>query len=325
MHLLVKPAGAACNLACPRCFYRDRAGLYPEGPDRMPPEVARRLMGAKSIAFQGGEPLLMGLDFFRQFAGLNCSLQTNGTLIDRETADFLARERWLTGISFDGPPKIHNLTRDGSYAAARRGLEFLREAGAEFNVLVLVSSANVDAPETVYRFVRDELGASFHQYIPCTEDLAPGAWGEFLVRLFDEWRRGDAYRISVRNFDNLVNLLALGRHTSCDTCGDCRNYLVVERNGDVYPCDFHVAREWRLGNVLTDSFEAMANCDRYREFGRRKSELHLDCRHCNYLRFCHGDCVKNRGSDGKSRLCPGLDRFLAHALPHLRQILALRP
>ena len=324
MHLLVKPAGPDCNIKCPRCFYSAKSALFPCAAHRMGPEVAAKLYEqASSITFQGGEPLLMGLDFFKPFAerGIACSLQTNGTLMTPEIARFIAEHRWLTGISFDGPPEIHNRTRDNSFDAAKRGYDLLRKAGADVNVLTLVSSANVSEPEALYRFVRDELGATFHQYIECAEDLTGDAWGDFLIRVFDEWMKADTRTISVRNFDNVFNWMVAGLRSSCTSCPDCRNYLVVEHNGDVYPCDFFVTPEWKLGNVVTDRIDDLARSPKYAEFGRRKAQYPLRCATCDYLAFCHGDCVKNR-DNGQSRLCPGIDRFLAHAVPRLEPLAA---
>ncbi|MCR5413730.1 MAG: radical SAM protein [Kiritimatiellae bacterium] len=324
MHLLVKPAGPDCNISCPRCFYKCKEALFSGGAHRMKDEVAEKLLAATSVTFQGGEPLLMGLDFFKRFAdrGVECSIQTNGTLVTPEIAKFLAKEKWLVGISFDGPKPIHDRTRDNSYDAARRGYDLLMEAGAEVNVLTLVTSANVSDPEGIYRFVRDDLGAKFHQYIECTEDISGGEWADFLIRVFGEWERlGDQRRISVRNFDSVFNWMAAGMRCSCTSSPDCRNYLVVEHTGDVYPCDFFVDPEWKLGNILRDSLADLVRNPRYAEFGRRKAQMPMRCRTCRWLEFCNGDCVKNRLGGDATRLCPGIDRFFAHAVPRLARIL----
>lgn len=324
MHLLVKPAGPDCNIACPRCFYKCKEALFPRAPHRMKPEVAEKLLAATSITFQGGEPLLMGLDFFRRFAGkgVECSLQTNGTLITREIAKFLAKEKWLVGISFDGPKAIHDSTRDDSFDAALRGYRLLREEGAEVNVLTLVTSENVKEPERIYRFVRDGLDCRFHQYIECAEDITGEEWADFLIRVFELWEKsGDVRTVSVRNFDSVFNWMAAGMRSSCTSCTDCRNYLTVEHTGDVYPCDFFVEPKWKLGNLMENSLEDIVRNPLYAEFGRRKAQIPMKCRECRWLEFCNGDCVKNRLGGDVTKLCPGLDRFFAHAVPRLKRYL----
>ena len=305
--LLVKPAGADCNLTCPYCFYRSRASLHADPHPRMDEPLLAQIvesyrdlpMPAHSIAFQGGEPTLMGEGFFRLAAelgeGVDFSIQTNATLVTDSFAKFLAETGWLVGVS-----------PHGDSPEFRRGYRRLVEAGADVSVLQLVTNREVGRPEELYSYLADELGCSRHQYIECTwpKEFAVGSaeWGEFMVRIFDEWRRrGDERRVSVRTFDSIVSELATGVPSLCQFAHDCRHHLVVEANGDVYPCDFFASPDLRLGNAATDSWEGIAGSTAYAEFGARKHS--------------HSDCPRNEHS-----LDEGWRRFYAHAVPHLLEM-----
>jgi len=321
--LLVKPAGADCNLACPYCFYRPgRAGRprpaengrarSPSAPPRMSAAILAHMlttyralpMAEHSVAFQGGEPLLMGEEFFRRAAelgdGITFSVQTNATLVTDSLARFFAESGWLVGVSPHGrTPEF------------RRGYERLVAAGVGMNVLQLVTKNEVREPERLYHYIRDELGCMYHQYIECTwpEAFAVSGedWGVFLVRLFDEWVKcGDVHRVSVRTFDSLVSQLLTDAPTLCQFANDCRHYLVVETNGDVFPCDFYVRPELCLGNVMRDSWEAIIRSPTYSAFGARKHG--------------HPDCPRNRHA-----LDIGWHQFYAHAVPILQRLLSLLP
>ena len=357
--LLIKPAGADCNLRCAYCFYLDRASLYPEtNCHRMSEETLTRLVRsylalpfpAHTFAFQGGEPLLMGEAFYRQLFTLqkryarlgsritNC-IQTNGTLITDSMAELFAKEKVLLGVSVDGPAEIHNLRRpnangEGSHAMVTRGLDRLKAAGAEFNLLTLVSKSNVHQPLELYHYLRDTLNCRFMQFIECVEFDATGAltadaitpdeWANFIITLFDEWYANDKTTVSVRFFDSILNKLLSGNAHSCAMSGDCRAYFVVEHNGDVYPCDFFVRPELRLGNIHSEDWDELWEMPLHTAFGARKRQWHEDCNICPYLTFCQGDCPKNRtghtfSPDAKQRswLCSAWKRIYAHILPIL--------
>jgi uncharacterized protein len=301
--LLVKPAGAGCNLACPYCFYR--GGRDARSPSRMSDAILARMLetyrelpiAEHSVAFQGGEPLLMGDDFFRRAAelgdGVSFSVQTNATLVTDSLALFFADEGWLAGVSpHGGTPEF------------RRGYDRLVSAGVAVNVLQLVTKSEVREPEKLYHYIRDELGCMNHQYIECTSPeqfaVSGGEWGDFMVRIFDEWQKcGDVHRVSVRTFDSLVSQMLTGVPTLCQFANDCRHCLVVEANGDVFPCDFYVEPDLCLGNVMRDSWESIVESPAYAEFGARKRG-HPDC-----PRNCHA-------------LDDGWRRFYAHAVARLK-------
>lgn len=357
--LLVKPASADCNLRCAYCFYLDRCGLYPDSTrHRMSTEVLERMISTymataqpvHGFGWQGGEPTLMGTAFFekvtafqsrygRPGAVVSNGLQTNGTLIDDALAAHLKRYQFLCGISLDGPPEIHDAQRitsggGGSHAAVMRGINCLKRHGVEFNILTLVSQVNVGRAAEIYHYLCDQ-GFFFQQYIECVEAdehgrLRPYAingeqWGRFLCELFDVWYERDTRRVSIRMFDSVLTRLVDGVSNVCFMGTDCRQYLVVEHNGDVYPCDFFVEKELKLGNIMNDSWEAMLQHPLYRQFGLRKRDWAEECVACPYLELCAGDCPKNRlcrGIDrgGLSVLCSGWKMFYAHALPRLEKL-----
>lgn len=363
--LLIKPASADCNLRCDYCFYTSRLGLYPAtARHRMSDEtletLIRSYMSTRQpqyvFGWQGGEPTLMGVEFFRKVTALQRrygrpgsvvanGLQTNATLIDDELAAHLAEYKFLLGVSLDGPADVHDRYRhhvaapghargEGSHSDVMRGIDCLRRHGVEFNILTLVSAANVSRGREVYRYLRDS-GYAFHQYIPCVEFDADGErqpfavsadqWGEFLCAVFDEWIAGDARRVSVRLFDSILCYYLDGVRNVCHMGRDCRQYFVVEHNGDVYPCDFFVDAGLKLGNVSQDAWEALDAGPAYEEFGLRKARTHRACRQCPHIDLCAGDCLKHRAYGGGhamtlSWLCAGWKRFYAHALPRIKAL-----
>ena len=322
--LLVKPAGGGCNLDCSYCFYKKD---HPAG--FMSSDTAARMLdaycalpfGGKSVALQGGEPLLAlrtGVFELVRAHGVDRSLQTNATLVTDEVAERLARGGWLVGASLDGPAPMNRLRGD-SFDAAVAGIRRLERAGADYNLLTVVSRANVAHPREVYRYLRDNFATRFHQYIECTgpcDAITGEAWGNFLVGLFDEWIRRDAHTVSIRLFDSIVSQMLRGYPTQCSFGESCRQYLVVEHDGSVYPCDFHVSPSLRLGSIRESSFEELLASPVYARFASAKTaSVPRKCRLCPYWAFCRGDCPRNRQS-----LCAGWRRFFAHALPRLREL-----
>jgi len=303
-----------------------------------------------AFGWQGGEPALMGLDFFRRVTELQeqhgrsgavvaNGLQTNGTLITDELAAHFARYNFLLGVSLDGPPRIHDHYRRypdgrGSHGHVMRGIALLRKHKVDFNVLTLVNALNVREPRQIYRYLCDR-GILFHQYIECVEfgedgQLMPFAvsgeeWGDFLCAVYDEWVKADTRRVSVRLFDSILTMMVEGVANVCQMGEDCRQYYVVEHNGDIYPCDFFVQPELRLGNILNDSWEDVGKRQIYERFGARKRHWNPECRECEFLRFCAGDCPKNRSPNAQdpgrlSALCAGWKKFYAHSLDGFRRL-----
>jgi uncharacterized protein len=307
-----------------------------------------------SFTWQGGEPMLMGLDFYKKVVQLqqqygasgqfvSNALQTNGILLDNAWCEFLADYKFLVGISLDGPKEFHDYYRrdrtgNGTYDRVLEGIECCRRHGVNFNILVLLNDRNVNHPDLLFDFFtsRDML---YLQFIPCVEQnpvdptqpasysISPEQYGRFLCRLFDRWRDGWTRKLSVRIFDSMLSYL-LGRpHTECTFGRQCDDYIVIEHNGDAFCCDFYVTSETRLGNILESPIEQLAASPVKQAFSRKKKDIANKCLVCRYLDICRGGCPKDRamltGTHKKpSYFCEGYKMFFDHALGHLRVLAA---
>lgn len=359
-HVMAKPTGAVCNMNCDYCFFLKKEALYPGSQFRMTDEVlgsyVRQTMEAHqvpevTIAWQGGEPTLMGLDFFRRSVEIQrtClrpgmrvenTLQTNGIMIDDEWCRFLHENNFLVGLSLDGPRELHDTYRrdrsgkpvfDRVVGAAR----MMQDYGVDFNILCTVNAANSLRPLDVYRFFRDELGAQYVQFIPIVErdndtgfqdgsevtdrSVRPKQYGRFLTEIFDEWVHNDVGRMFVQTFDGTLASWLRGYSTLCVFRPTCGEGFALEHNGDLYSCDHFVEPDHLLGNIMETPLASLVGSDKQREFGLSKSTtLPKYCRECRFLFACNGECPKNRvletpdGEPGLNWLCAGLKDFFAH-------------
>jgi len=339
--LLIKPASAVCNLDCAYCFYLDReADPYAElSGRRMTLETLERLVDTylfysypnSVFAFQGGEPTLAGLRFFEKLIeyqkqygrdGQNVSnaLQTNAILVDEDWCGLLREYNWLLGVSIDGPEEMHDRYRfnkagHGTWKQVMRGIETLQKHKVEFNVLCVLTQANVEHPRELYQFFRG-LGIDNIQYIPLAEfdldgnllpfTITPEQYGRFLVETFDLWWP-DRRKVRIRLFDNVAEALAGQKPGNCTMHETCDSYVVVEYNGDVYPCDFFVQKDWKLGNITLDSWPEIARRQRRYSFAARKTLPRPECQACEYEWICKGGCPKLR--HGRYRRFEDLDYF----------------
>jgi uncharacterized protein len=339
--LLIKPASAVCNLDCQYCFYLDReADPYKSLPARrMSVETLERLVDTflfysypnSVFAFQGGEPMLAGLPFFRKLVefqkqygrdGQNVSnaLQTNAVLIDDDWCELFREYNFLLGVSIDGPEEVHDAYRfnkagHGTWRQVMRAIETLKRNKVEFNVLCVLSQANVEKPRELYRFFGG-LGIDYIQYIPLSEfdaegnllpfTITPEQYGRFLTETFDLWWP-DRRKVRIRFFDNLAEALAGQKPGSCTLHETCDSYCVVEYNGDVYPCDFFVEKDWKLGNATLDSWPEIARKQRRYSFAAKKTIAHPECQACEYQAICKAGCPKFR--QGRHRRFEDLDYF----------------
>ena len=351
-HVVAKPRGALCNLACAYCFYLSKEALYPGRDPRMRDallEAAVRqhieAQRAPEVVFdwQGGEPTLMGLDFFRRAVGLQQryrrpgtrilnTLQTNGTTLDAEWCRFLRESGFLVGVSLDGPRALHDayrVDRGGSptFDRVMAGIALLQAHGVEFNVLTAVHAANAGRGLEVYRFLREAARAPVVQFIPIVERDAGGEgvtsrsvtgrqYGEFLMEVFAEWVRRDVGRVFVQIFDVALGVW-FGRSSSlCVFAETCGAAPALEHNGDLYSCDHFVEPAHRLGNIADTPLGELVASPRQRAFGRAKRDaLPRFCRECPVLFACNGGCPKDRfvkapdGEPGLNYLCEGLRAF----------------
>ncbi|NLW49694.1 MAG: anaerobic sulfatase maturase [Candidatus Brocadiaceae bacterium] len=357
--MLIKPVSADCNMACGYCYYRHVGALYPAAQGhRMAPEVFEAVCEQYlaldpcevKVGWQGGEPTLMGLDFFRRAVRIQAdharpgdcfgnSLQTNGVVLDDEWCRFLAENRFLVGLSIDGPEDLNAQRRfaDGrpGYRTAMGALERLRTHGVEFNVLVVISRANVHAPERVFEFLRAH-DLHYSQFIPCTEPAgAPGAtseqsitaaeYAEFMLRIFDAWVANDDSSYYVRRIDNWLHQFFGLPPECCEYRPDCSNLLTIEWNGDVYPCDFFVEPRFRMGNVRTQTLERMLQGRPFRDFVRGAESVPPACTECEWLAVCHAGCYRHRRKLGLSDtdrpyLCEANRRLFAHVFAEFRRL-----
>jgi len=350
-HVMLKPRGPVCNLDCAYCYYLSKAQLYPGSDFCMTDEVlesfTRQYIAAQRVpevtfGWQGGEPLLMGLDFFRRAVALQeryrrpgmrvvNALQTNGTLLDDDGCRFFREHDFLVGLSLDGPRQAHDAYRvdkggKPTFDRVMAGLALLKEHAVEFNILATVHAANADRPLETYRFLRDEVGARFIQFIPIVQREGEGVsarsvtarsviaeqYGDFLIAVFDEWVRWDVGRVFVQIFDVALAAWVGARPGLCvfeETCGQA---LVLEHNGDLYACDHFVEPQYRLGNILETPLVELVGSEQQRRFGLDKRDTLPDiCRTCEVRFVCNGGCPKNR-LQGVNYLCQGYRAFFAH-------------
>jgi uncharacterized protein len=363
-HVLAKPTGAICNLGCSYCFFLDKEELYEGSRFHMSDEVLdqyiRQLIEAHSspvvtVAWQGGEPTLMGLEFYRRAIEIQDgyrepgmtfenTIQTNGTLLTDEWCEFLKEHDFLVGISIDGPQPLHDVHRvtkrgEGTFDKVMRGLRLLQKHGVEYNVLTTVNAVNGDFPLEVYRFLRDEVGTTWMQFIPVVErvdehgnpayldgtiasDRSVGGeqFGQFLSIIFDEWVRNDVGTIFVQTFEAAVrNWMGLGSSGMCVFNETCGLGVALEHNGDLYACDHFVEPEHLIGNINDMDMGDLVASKRQHTFGMDKRDsLPQFCLDCDVRFACHGECPKNRfietpdGDPGLNYLCAGFKDFFHH-------------
>jgi uncharacterized protein len=286
---------------------------------------------ASTFAFQGGEPTLAGLDFFtklveyqqrfgRNGQSVSNALQTNGVLIDKDWCQLFRSYNWLIGLSLDGPEDINDHYRfnrggQGTWKRVMQAMETMQAEKVEFNILCVVSQSNVKRAKDVWKFYRSQ-GIAHMQFIPLAEFHPDGTpmeftinaqeYGQFLCEIFELWWP-ERRKVRVRFFDNLAEAVAGVKPGSCTMHETCDSYVVVEYNGDVYPCDFFVEGSWKLGNVADDSWGDIARRVRRYNFASKKTLAHPECQVCEYQAICHGGCPKTR--HGPNRKFEDLDWF----------------
>ncbi|MDO5678622.1 MAG: anaerobic sulfatase maturase [Propionibacteriaceae bacterium] len=373
--VVTKPTGAACNLDCTYCFFLSKELLYDEAGQRMTEEqletyvrefLAGQPDGEVTMAWQGGEPTMRGLAFFRRAVELTKqykrpgqqvlqTIQTNGTLLDDDWCAFLKEEGFLVGLSIDGPQHLHdeyrvNKAGRGTHAQVIRGWELLRKHAVEVNILCTVNAANQEHGAEVYRYFRDDLGATFLQFIPIVEragyetadgkrllylqegtqvtdrSVSPAVWGRFLSEVFDEWLKEDVGKVFVQHFDVML-AARFGQYSLCVHSPECGTALAVEHNNDVYSCDHYVEPGYKLGNLADGGFQKFLQLPEQREFGRSKrTSLTQQCLRCPVRWACHGGCPKDRfatsvdGEPGQNYLCEGYYTFFTHAAPVIEKM-----
>jgi uncharacterized protein len=351
--ILVKPASADCNLHCTYCFYHDRlTDPYLEAQGRhvmddktlqvLIREGMRLMPQVATFGWQGGEPTLTGIDFFRRVVAYQqefghsgqsvCNgVQTNATLIDDEWAELFARYNFLLGVSLDGPQQWHDRYRTaanghGSFDLVMQGIEALRRHGAEFNILTVVNRLTADHPDEILSFMLEH-DFRYLQFIPCVEldaqtgelsdfSVQPQQFSDFICRIFDLWYDDGEPQTSIRLFDNL--LLAYAGHGPqvCQFQEECGDYVVVEYNGDVYPCDFYVQEDLLLGNLHEQRLDEVAASPTAVAFRQRKRRGDPACASCSWRSICNHGCplMRDHNPEGDQHyLCSAYRQLFAYA------------
>jgi uncharacterized protein len=365
---MAKPTGSKCNLNCTYCFYLKKDRLYPNSTNCMTDKIMQAYIRqtiqsqnapSVTISWQGGEPTLMGIDFFRRsidtinrtpHSGVSVekTLQTNGVLIDEAWCRFLHDNNFLVGLSIDGPKKLHDVYRRDKFGGSVfekvvEAARLMQKYSVDFNVLCTVNAANSLYPLEVYRFFRDELKTQYIQFIPIVERDNPDGnqqgnrvtdrsvnqrqYGVFLNTIFDEWVKQDVGSTFVPFFDAVLASYVQGYSSLCVLSPKCGENLALEHNGDLYSCDHYVEPDYFLGNITEKPMSELVYCEKQRAFGNAKwRQLPVYCRECEFLFTCYGECPKNRvlktpkGEDGLNWLCEGLKAFFEHTKPQMEEM-----
>jgi uncharacterized protein len=355
INLLVKPASSNCNLRCTYCFYHSIAENRQINSFGIMDVQTLELLVKKALeyadhvctfAFQGGEPTLAGLDFFKKLiefekkynvknVQINNAIQTNGMAIDDDWAKFLSENKFLVGLSLDGPKDINDSHRidsrgKGSFLRIMETISLFNKHKVEYNILTVVTSNVARHISKIYKFFKKQ-GFRYLQFIPCLDplgeqpggyahSLAPERYSYFLRTLFDQWyddiQQGNM--ISIRYFDNIVGIAMGYRPEACGMSGSCMCQFVVEADGGVYPCDFYVIDRWCLGNVKDKSLEDIRDSDTAREFVEVSRHTDPKCGECKWFALCRGGCRRDREPFENekpilNRYCSSYFEFFEHA------------
>lgn len=364
-NILIKPASSSCNLNCKYCFYHDvtdnreikNYGIMSldtlETIVKKAFEYGEQFIG---FAFQGGEPTLAGLDFFKNLVELQTkynnknikvynSIQTNGMLIDDDWAEFFYKNDFLVGLSLDGPKKIHDMNRidkngKGSFNRIQKTIIKFNKYNVKYNILCVVSKLVSRHVEKVYNYYSKN-NFNYLQFIPCLDEMnkepglnifsiKPKDYGDFLKKLFDLWYKDfmNGKKISIRMFDNIIQILMGYPPESCDMKGFCSANLVIEADGSVYPCDFYVLDEWKLGDVYNNKISEMIKSNRALDFVTISKKIPEQCKECDFFFVCKSGCRRHyepiRNNDlEKNYFCDAYKEFYKYSLPRFNEIVGI--
>lgn len=357
--IMIKPASGQCNMRCKYCFYYDvmenrekanRGFMKDATSKRIIERIFESTRDSISIIFQGGEPTLIGLDYYKNFVDylhksnsqnieVNFSIQTNGTNLTEEYVKFFKDNNFLVGISLDGHKEIHDLYRhfityEGSYDNVIEGISLLNKYKVNFNILSVVTEDSLKSISEIYPFLTS-LGSKYLQFIPFIDSfdaqevisLSSKSYGKFLIKLFDLWYKdfNNNKRVSIRYFDDILSMLLGYQPNTCTLMGKCYSYHTIEANGDVYPCDFYVLDEWKIGNIYINGFDKMIQSEISRKFIKTSIGENSDCISCKYYKLCKGGCRRNKEPfsdilNSKTKYCQAIKSFLDYSLERFIEI-----
>lgn len=362
VHLLIKPSSGACNLNCKYCFYHDimekraqRSYGFMDG--RTLEQVIQKAIAYAeaecTIAFQGGEPTLIGLDFYKKVVALQKkyntkrivirnSIQTNGLCLDEAWATFFRENHFLVGISLDGMQDTHDANRldmkgEGTFAQVIKAIRLLEQHHVEYNILTVVNRQTAKKVNRIYHFYKEN-HLEYLQFIPCLDplgeepgkrdySLTPREYGLFLNRLFDLWyqdvKNGNA--VSIRQFENYIEMLLGYPPEACGMSGVCGYQHVVEADGSVYPCDFYVLDAYRLGNLMETDLDGINRRRKELGFVEASMEVFPKCKGCPFLPLCRGGCRRHRpvtedGKLGLNYFCQSYEMFFSYAIARMQEL-----
>lgn len=372
-NIMIKPVGSLCNLKCHYCYYLDKAEIYGGREPRMTIEMlehfVKEYIAANDVQdvyfnWHGGEPLLAGLDFYRKAVAFQKkygegkriynTLQTNGTLITSEWAEFFRANGFLLGVSLDGPQNVHDRYRGGKGGASVfgkviKGIMELYRARVQYNVMTTVNKQSEGRGLEIYQFLK-QAGTRFIQFMPVVEHVKDGlivspdtpgariapwsidakAFGQFLCDIFDYWVRHDVGKVFVNQFDAALASWCGVPQGTCSFAETCGGNSIIEHNGDLYPCDHFVYEGYRIGNVLETDLRTLMNSSKQVRFGiDKRNGLPGKCLSCRWFFACHGECPKHRfnttdkGETGLNALCEGYEMFFSHVAPYMERMAAL--
>lgn len=329
--VMLKPASSACNLRCKYCFYADVSAarairsyglMSQETADRILANIFTDLVPGDhlTLAFQGGEPTLVGLDFFHHITAtvtaiatpgitVSYALQTNGTLLDDRWCAFLKEHDFLVGLSLDGSATYHDANRvdssgNGTFHQVLEAKKRLDRWGVSYNVLMTLTASLARHPQQVWRFILEQ-GLDFVQFTPCLgafdtqhdpHALTPQRYAAFYTAIFSKWYEEyrNGHYVSIKLFDDLVNLLAFGQCNACGLLGQCQRQIIVEADGSVYPCDFYVLDDHHAGNLAQEHLRTVFEAPAMTSFLSRPREPLPLCDSCPYRNICGGGCQRMR-------------------------------
>ena len=370
LSFLIKPASGSCNMRCRYCFYEDELKNRTDDSMVFMTQATAELLvreafsGADcsrkssgqiphiSFAFQGGEPTLAGLLFFRSFVEMvqhynihnypvQYSIQTNGLALNKEWADFFREHHFLVGVSIDGDQSLHESLRPDAaglptWDRITRNLALLQSRQVDVNLLCVVTRQCARHPEKYYRALK-QLGVSFLQFIPCLDplnlprgsmpySLSPQLYGNFLCGLFDEWYRDwqSGHYTSIRLFDDYIHLAMGCAPGTCATSGHCGAYFVVEGDGSLYPCDFYCLNEWKIGRLGEASFAELADSEIETRFLKEGNQHPQECSSCRFYSLCFGGCKRDWYTDAAGNphnyFCPSFLQFFVYSESRILEI-----
>ena len=384
LYVMLKPAGAHCNLACDYCYYTEKLKLYQNSSNHVMSDallekfikeyIESQMTKEVLFTWHGGETFMRPLAFYQRAVELqqryawgrqidNC-IQTNGTMITDEWCRFLHDNHWLVGVSIDGPQEFHDEYRRNrmgapSFVKVMRGIDLLNKYQVEWNAMAVVNDFNADYPLDFYHFFK-QIGCHYIQFTPIVEristhpdgrhlaaveeqttrladfSVSPEQWGRFTCAIFDEWVREDVGEYFIQLFDSTLANWMGEQPGVCSLAKTCGHAGVMEYNGDVYACDHFVFPQYKLGNISSNTLVEMMYSEKQQCFGKAKHDtLPQQCRQCQFLFACNGECPKNRfcktknGELGLNYLCEGYYRFFQHVVPYMdfmkNELLAQRP